>query len=343
MSHEVNNSICAINSILQSFNDIQPEDEDFHEALKIAMNRNHRLVKFMSNFAEVVKVPLPHLELANLHSLIKGLIRLMETEYKKRRVELELIMEEEAMQVSLDVEQFEQVMVNVLKNAVESVEKEGKVKIVLSSRGLKVLDNGRGISTEAQKKLFSPFYSTKPQGQGIGMMLVREILRNHHFPYSLQTRKDGWTLKEMPVIDQVWYKMLAEHPDAAIMEVHPPVSPASSILATINPDPETYWKIDYRYFNQYSLQELPVDHILGRYQEATAADKLLRMNYDIHTGAIMGLPGKILAFFTSLLCASLPVTGFMIWWGRRNKEPKKHKKPKLNSKNVAESVLITMD
>jgi uncharacterized iron-regulated membrane protein len=53
--------------------------------------------------------------------------------------------------------------------------------------------------------------------------------------------------------------------------------------------------------------------------------KLMRMNYDIHVGAILGLPGKILAFFASLLIASLPVTGFMVWWGRRNKA----KNPKL--------------
>jgi uncharacterized iron-regulated membrane protein len=47
------------------------------------------------------------------------------------------------------------------------------------------------------------------------------------------------------------------------------------------------------------------------------------MNYDIHVGAILSLPGKILAFFASLICASLPVTGFIIWWGRRKKKPVK--------------------
>ena len=56
------------------------------------------------------------------------------------------------------------------------------------------------------------------------------------------------------------------------------------------------------------------------------------MNYDIHTGAIIGLPGKILAFCAGLVVASLPVTGFTIWWGRRNKERKKGK-----SKHIAEN------
>lgn len=122
-----------------------------------------------------------------------------------------------------------------------------------------------------------------------------------------------------PAIDQVWDKMRAEHPDAASIEVHIPEG-NSAISANTNTLYGTYWRTDYRYFDQNTLKELPVDHIYGRYADAKAADKLLRMNYDIHVGAIIGLPGKILMFFISLICASLPVTGVYIWWGRRNKE-----------------------
>lgn len=86
-----------------------------------------------------------------------------------------------------------------------------------------------------------------------------------------------------------------------------PLSEEYAIAANANPEEGTYWKIDYRYYDQYTLEEVQVDHIYGRYPGAKAADKLLRMNYDIHTGAILGLPGKILAFLASLLCASLPL------------------------------------
>jgi uncharacterized iron-regulated membrane protein len=68
---------------------------------------------------------------------------------------------------------------------------------------------------------------------------------------------------------------------------------------------------------------LPVKHVWGRWRDASGADKLMRMNYDLHVGAVLGLPGKILAFSASLIIASLPVTGFLIWWGRRNKARKK--------------------
>jgi uncharacterized iron-regulated membrane protein len=127
----------------------------------------------------------------------------------------------------------------------------------------------------------------------------------------------------MPAIDKIWHRMRKEYPAAETIEVHVPETSSGSIAANANPDGETYWQTDYRYFDQYTLKELNVDHIYGRYAGASAADKLLRMNYDIHVGAILGLPGKILAFFASLLCASLPVTGIYIWWGRRNKKRSK--------------------
>nr|MBP7644731.1 PepSY domain-containing protein [Saprospiraceae bacterium] len=63
--------------------------------------------------------------------------------------------------------------------------------------------------------------------------------------------------------------------------------------------------------------ELEVGHIYNRFDQSTFADKLMRMNYDIHTGAVFGLAGKIFMFLVSLLIASLPITGFLFWYGRR--------------------------
>ncbi len=132
----------------------------------------------------------------------------------------------------------------------------------------------------------------------------------------------SWTAS-LPAIDQVWYNMQKSYPKAEVIEVHIPETSHSPIAANANPDGGTYWQTDYRYFDQYTLEELSVDHIYGRFPNADAADKLFRMNYDIHTGAILGFAGKLLAFFASLIVSSLPVTGFYIWWGRRNKQTKK--------------------
>lgn len=130
-------------------------------------------------------------------------------------------------------------------------------------------------------------------------------------------------------MDKIWTKLMSECPPEGSLEVHPPEDATSCLAVNLNPDPKTYWKTDYRYFDQYSLKELSVKHLWGRYRNASASDKLMRMNYDIHVGGVLGLPGKILAFCASLVIASLPVTGFLIWWGRRNKSKKEPMKKRF--------------
>ncbi len=127
--------------------------------------------------------------------------------------------------------------------------------------------------------------------------------------------------KNTPIkpLDAIWYKMTEEYPEAESIEIHPPETDSSSIAVNANFDKETYSKIDYRYFDQYSLKEIKVNHLWGRNKEDKIADSLMKMNYDIHTGGIFGLAGKVFAFLISLLIASLPITGFYIWWGRKNK------------------------
>ncbi|WP_027303380.1 PepSY-associated TM helix domain-containing protein [Rudanella lutea] len=127
-----------------------------------------------------------------------------------------------------------------------------------------------------------------------------------------------------PAVDRLWHQTTAQAPNAQTVEVHYPETPTASIAVTTNPDAATFWKGDHRYFDQYTLQEIPVKHLYSRFDETlTVADKIARLNYDVHVGAILGLPGKIIAFLASLIAASLPVTGFMIWWNRRNKTPKR--------------------
>ncbi|MBW3544768.1 MAG: PAS domain S-box protein [Bacteroidetes bacterium] len=193
MSHEVNNSIGAVNSILQSMQQLAQIDPDYKEAIGVAMNRNLRLSRFMGNFADVVKIPAPKKEPVQLQELMQDLQRLLEPQAANAGVDLQLCAGQEPVQVVLDREQFEQALVNIIKNAVEAAGKGGTVTLKLNKEGLQILNTGPGIPIEIQKKLFTPFYSTKPQGQGIGLMLVREILRNHGFPFSLHTLPSGWT------------------------------------------------------------------------------------------------------------------------------------------------------
>ncbi len=127
-----------------------------------------------------------------------------------------------------------------------------------------------------------------------------------------------------PAMDRLWMQLKNQMPQQGYMEVHVPEDSLSAIEVAINPDRSTYWKTDYRYYDQYSLEEIPVSHMWGRFENTTRSQKLMRMNYDIHVGAVLGLPGKLLAFFASLIIASLPVTGTLIWWGRKKKTKKQN-------------------
>jgi uncharacterized iron-regulated membrane protein len=121
--------------------------------------------------------------------------------------------------------------------------------------------------------------------------------------------------------DQVWKLMERQYPDAASISINPPRTDSSLVIANATQADGRYWKTDYRYFERHTLQEVPSGNILyGRFADADGADKLMRMNYEIHTGAILGFPGKLLAFFASLFIASLPVTGIVIWWKKRKKK-----------------------
>lgn len=120
--------------------------------------------------------------------------------------------------------------------------------------------------------------------------------------------------------DAVWLRIQKEYPDAAFIEIDPPQNDSAAVAVHVTAADGRYWKTDYRYFDQYSLAEIEVDGIYGKLQNADKADKLIRMNYDIHTGAIGGLPGKMIAFAMSLFIATLPVSGIIIWWKKRKRK-----------------------
>ena len=127
-------------------------------------------------------------------------------------------------------------------------------------------------------------------------------------------------------VDVVWQQLSKNIPSTAGVYISCPEKASETIFAYVNYKPGTYHQLDYYTFDQQTLKLVGSDGpYSGTYANANFGDKLRRMNYDIHTGAILSLPGKILAFCASLVCASLPVTGFLIWWGRRKKKVKKHK------------------
>lgn len=123
-------------------------------------------------------------------------------------------------------------------------------------------------------------------------------------------------------MDYLIVKLLKENPEAESFELHYPKTADESIYVEVSNSKGLYYDSDYRFFDQNTLQEIETNAIYGKYKDAKVADKIQRMNYDIHIGAIGGIAGKIIAFLVSLLTASLPVTGVLLWYGRNYKKKK---------------------
>lgn len=128
-------------------------------------------------------------------------------------------------------------------------------------------------------------------------------------------------------MDYLIVKLQKESPNATAYELHYPKTPDESIYVEVSNSEGLYYDADFRFFDQNTLEEIETPSIYGKYKDAKIADKILRMNYDIHIGAIGGIAGKIIAFLVSLLTASLPVTGILLWYGRKYKKRKFYKEP----------------
>ena len=196
MAHEVNNSIGAINSILQTHVEYNTEENsDERESLEIAIERNNSMSSFMKNFAKVVRLPKPHLEKIELNELLQNIGKLMESQANTKNITIELHLHKKPILTFIDSKQMEQVLVNIIKNSIESIDNQGVIQIISqnSPATFIIRDNGHGISPEVANKLFTPFFSTKADGQGVGLTLIREVLLNHDAQFNLKTNKDGWT------------------------------------------------------------------------------------------------------------------------------------------------------
>lgn len=201
MAHEVNNTtaglITSLNVLQESVADI-PDMEDAQTTLVASIERCQRMNSFVGRFAEVARIPEPQLQNEDLNTCIVACKRFLESLCAEKGILLELNLCKENPFVMLDAALFEQVLVNIIKNSVESITGEdGKIVITTSVNcgtvSVDVSDNGCGIPIDAAQQLFTPFFTTKPQGQGLGLTLIREILTKHKCTYQLHTGTDKLT------------------------------------------------------------------------------------------------------------------------------------------------------
>ena len=214
LAHEVNNTVAATGSVLDSLLYYRPQltaadGEDFGTAIEAVKRRNASLGEFIERFTRVVKMPAPELRPTPLRELLDDLLRLYRETGRTRGVEVVLARADAAPAVALDRNLFEQALLNIAKNAVEAAEASarergvpGRVELELVDEGerlrLSVIDSGDRLGEVPPGQMFTPFFSTKKGGQGIGLLFVREVLQRHGFPFRLapdgagHTRFDIW-------------------------------------------------------------------------------------------------------------------------------------------------------
>jgi two-component system nitrogen regulation sensor histidine kinase NtrY len=204
LTHEIMNSVTPISSLAgtmesemeewlrngQDVNSLTNEQvEDFHTALHTIHRRSDSLITFVSDFRNMTHITLPKLEEVCVKELVGHVLSLLKPDIEKSKVELDCNISEE-LKIQIDPRQIEQVLINVVKNAIQALaenDDDGKpkkltVKATKRSEGgavISVIDNGPGIDEEALKKIFIPFFTTKKHGSGIGLSLSKQIMRNH--------------------------------------------------------------------------------------------------------------------------------------------------------------------
>jgi nitrogen fixation/metabolism regulation signal transduction histidine kinase len=200
MAHEVNNTIGSVNSIMSSIQSnpesvIASDREDVIRMLGIAIQRNYQMNRFMQNFSNVVKLPLPEKEKMDLNESVKIIIESFSSVSKEKNVAINIHLDSHSPIISADRSQMEQVFANILKNSIEAVGVNGQIKVSTSGSPsiVRFEDDGPGLSREVSEKIFTPFFSTKPGGQGIGLTLVQEILTNHGFSFSIRNKETSGT------------------------------------------------------------------------------------------------------------------------------------------------------
>ncbi|NOT33113.1 MAG: PAS domain-containing protein [Candidatus Eisenbacteria bacterium] len=200
MSHEVNNTSGAVISLLESClaygEQIGERDRaDFESGVGVAVARTRHMNEFMRSFADVVRLPAPDRKPGSLEALLRDVARLFEPECERLGIRWRWQIEDGVRTVLLDRGQMEQALVNIVRNAIDAIGEDGDIAVTLAMEHdvptLLIDDSGGGIPPEVAPRLFTSFFTSKPNGQGIGLTLVQEILIAHGFDYSLETVAPG--------------------------------------------------------------------------------------------------------------------------------------------------------
>lgn len=197
MTHEIMNSIAPISSLaetlkyrLQQFA-VRPDIErgsmdDLELGIDTIKRRSEGLLKFAETYRNLNKITTLNLKKVYVRDLFENLHQLMQPTLEQKNIELEIVLKDPDLQLEADTNLVEQVLINLVVNAMEAVKEREEPRIILSAwyasnhkTVIKVADNGTGMPEEILDKIFIPFFSTKKSGSGIGLSLCKQIMMLH--------------------------------------------------------------------------------------------------------------------------------------------------------------------
>jgi two-component system, NtrC family, nitrogen regulation sensor histidine kinase NtrY len=211
LRHEIMNSITPISSLTSTLREILDQElvkkgndyelkaegaEDLRDGLETIENRSKGLIKFIDAYREYTSLPQPKLRSIRVKALIEKVTLLLKTELKKTNIQFFTNCDSEYLTVQADEEMIEQVLINLIKNAIEAAHQSDHDKIELNGTYtenaviITVTDNGPGIIPEAIDRIFVPFFTTKKTGSGIGLALSRQIMQMHNGSLTVVSEPD---------------------------------------------------------------------------------------------------------------------------------------------------------
>ncbi|HMA49299.1 MAG TPA: ATP-binding protein [Magnetospirillaceae bacterium] len=206
LAHEIMNSLTPIatlaDSILPSVEALAADHPsartaDMSAAIEAIARRSRGLLGFVDRYRAVAALPVPHRRTVRLADLFDKVAQLLKATLEQRNVACHLEVEEAGLAVEADPDLLEQALINLILNAIDAVaDKEAPAIAVRAQRDedwlrLSVADNGAGFAPEARDNAFIPFFTTKPNGSGIGLTLVQQIVLAHHGNVEITAGEDG--------------------------------------------------------------------------------------------------------------------------------------------------------
>lgn len=196
LRHEIMNSITPIVSLIGTMKEIVEHDlqnyrlpeqatADLKEALQTIENRSRGIMHFVNGYRDYTSLPRPRFSIIRVSDIIQSISQLMEPDLKQEHILLSSRIEPPSLEISADSEQLQMVLINLIKNARDALAEtpEGIIRLHAGRDQqrvvLSVTDNGPGIEPEALEHIFTPFFTTKENGSGIGLSLSRQIIQMH--------------------------------------------------------------------------------------------------------------------------------------------------------------------